>query len=183
MGETATKEIMESITERRSWRKYTGEQVSKEDLEKIIKCMQNAPTGVDFQSYDFYVVTNKEKLAEIAKLTFDSLPEQFKFHVPSPDFIFYGAPAVIFIQGTRKYREDCYRFDIGTILTSGAVAAESLGLGSCIVGLVSAVDPNSVKPILGSASSEPLYALLVGNKDPSFVPADKPINHRVSVNN
>ena len=52
---------------RRSVRKYTGEPVPEEKLDKVIKAGLAAPTSRDFRPCDFYVVRNKAVLAELSQ--------------------------------------------------------------------------------------------------------------------
>jgi nitroreductase len=55
------------IHDRKSVRNFTGQFISKEDLETILKAGMAAPTAVNKQPWSFVVVTEKAKILELAK--------------------------------------------------------------------------------------------------------------------
>jgi nitroreductase len=55
-------EALEAIQRRRTVRKYTGEPVAREDLEKIVDAGRLAATGNNRQPWDFIVVTDREMI-------------------------------------------------------------------------------------------------------------------------
>ena len=58
------------IHERKSVRSYTGEPVSKEDIDKILHAAMAAPAAIHMMPWKFIVVTNRAKLKVLA----DGLP-------------------------------------------------------------------------------------------------------------
>ena len=63
-------EAFEAIQKRRSVRKFTGDIVPREHLEKIVDAGRLAATGSNRQPWDFIVVTDQEmieKLTEVGK--------------------------------------------------------------------------------------------------------------------
>ncbi|HDH03538.1 MAG TPA: nitroreductase family protein, partial [Actinobacteria bacterium] len=60
-----TERVLEFITKRRSIRKFTGESISRESLETILKAAMAAPSANNARPWQFLVVTNKEKIAAI----------------------------------------------------------------------------------------------------------------------
>ena len=60
------KDALTVIEERKSVRNYTGEKVSKADLEKILHAAMSAPAAIHMLPWKFIVVTNKEKLEKLA---------------------------------------------------------------------------------------------------------------------
>ena len=57
---------MNSIFHRISVRKYKDKPVEKEKIMTIIKAGMQAPSATNQQPWEFYVVTNKEKLKQLA---------------------------------------------------------------------------------------------------------------------
>ena len=55
-------EALEAIQKRRTIRKYSGEPVAREDLEKIVDAGRLAATGNNRQPWDFVVVTDREMI-------------------------------------------------------------------------------------------------------------------------
>ena len=60
---------MNSIFHRISVRKYEDRPVEKEKIMQILKAGMQAPSAGNQQPWEFYVVTNKEKIAELSKTT------------------------------------------------------------------------------------------------------------------
>ena len=60
---------MESIYSRVSIRKYQDRPVEKEKTEAILRAAMQAPSAGNQQPWEFYVVTNKAKLAALSKVS------------------------------------------------------------------------------------------------------------------
>ncbi len=60
------KEALSVIHSRKSVRNFTGEEVNRGDLEKIVKAGMAAPSAVNMQPWSFVVVTEREILDELA---------------------------------------------------------------------------------------------------------------------
>ena len=58
-------EALEAIQKRRTVRKYTGEPIAREDLEKIVDAGRLAATGNNRQPWDFVVVTDREMVERL----------------------------------------------------------------------------------------------------------------------
>ena len=59
---------LEFIYQRHSVRQFTTEQIPEETIKELIKAATHAPSGKNQQNWHFVVITNKIKLAEIARL-------------------------------------------------------------------------------------------------------------------
>ncbi|WP_018616614.1 nitroreductase family protein [Segetibacter koreensis] len=64
------KDALTVIRERKSVRNYTGEPVSKKDIEEILRAAMAAPAAVHMEPWKFIIVTDKLKLKSLA----DGLP-------------------------------------------------------------------------------------------------------------
>jgi len=60
------KDALTVIHERKSVRSYTGEAVSKEDIDKILRAAMAAPAAIHMLPWKFIVVTDKAKLKALA---------------------------------------------------------------------------------------------------------------------
>ena len=58
-------DALEAIRKRRSVRKYTGDPIPREDLEKIVDAGRLAATGNNKQPWDFIVVTEREMIDKL----------------------------------------------------------------------------------------------------------------------
>ncbi len=59
--------VLDAIFSRRSIRKYTGETISNELLETLLRAGQAAPSAHNYQPWHFVVVRDPEKLQQIAE--------------------------------------------------------------------------------------------------------------------
>lgn len=149
-----TKDVLEVIYNRRSVRSYKETPVNSGDLETILNAGRMAPSALNMQPWRFYVVSKQEILIplgrDIARL---STKEMIKagpanmFHAAAHFLhfsggiqklrnemaIFHGAPVVIFI--TADKNNEWAAIDIGMCAENMMLAAKSLGLDSCPIGL------------------------------------------------
>ena len=58
---------MNSIFHRISVRKYQDRTVEKEKIEQILRAAMQAPSATNQQPWEFYVVTDREKIKELSK--------------------------------------------------------------------------------------------------------------------
>ena len=58
-------DALEAIRKRRSVREYTGDEIPREDLEKIVDAGRFAPTGWNKQPWDFIVITDVEMIQKL----------------------------------------------------------------------------------------------------------------------
>ncbi|WP_371379836.1 nitroreductase family protein [Sporomusa aerivorans] len=59
---------LEFIKKRHSVRQFTDEQIPEQTIREIIKAATCAPSGKNQQNWHFVVITDKQKIAEIARL-------------------------------------------------------------------------------------------------------------------
>ena len=110
---------MKELFTRRSIRKYSSQEISPEQIKEILKAAMASPSARNEQPREFYVITNKEMIKELAKT---SKTTEFAD----------GAPLVII----PCYREKEERYDFNLIDLSACtenllLAVTSLGLGAC----------------------------------------------------
>lgn len=60
-------DVLQAISTRRSIRKFTGEPLSNEELEAVLRAGFWAPSAHNFQPWHFVVIRDAEKLEHIAK--------------------------------------------------------------------------------------------------------------------
>lgn len=124
-----TNPVLEAIGARRSNRAYKNEQLSKEQLDAILKAAVQAPSARNAQPWHFTAVQNKALLEEINQEVSKNLNEDV-------GDIFYAAPTVIFISAeTQGQTPRWARLDSGIAVYAIAMAAHSLGLGTVILGM------------------------------------------------
>jgi nitroreductase len=118
--------VLDTIASRRSIRGYKADQITKEELDALLAAAVQSPSANNAQPWHFSVVQDQAIFDEINK-------ESAKNFGQDLGDIFYGAPTAIFISADPKSRWG--RLDSGIAVENIAIAAESLGLGSVILGL------------------------------------------------
>jgi nitroreductase len=118
--------VLQAIADRRSIRSYKGENVTREQLDTLLKAALESPSARNAQPWHFSVTQNPALLREINGEVIKNLGEDV-------GDIFHGAKTAVFLScdaGSRWGRLDC-GIAVGII----ALAAHSIGLGSVILGM------------------------------------------------
>mgnify|MGYP000903898726 CR=1 FL=1 len=129
-------ETLNIIRSRRSIRKYTAQLVNDENLRAILDAAVYAPSAMNSQGWHFSVVRGAEMLAKIrAVMTQNMLASGVQRMVERasvPGFVpFYNAPVLVILSADPAYK--FAQMDCGIAVQTIALAAESLGIGSCIM--------------------------------------------------
>jgi nitroreductase len=69
-------ELLNAIYGRRAVRKFTGEQIARPDLERLITTATQAPSAMNLQPWAFAVVQGADRLAEYSERSKRYLMEQ-----------------------------------------------------------------------------------------------------------
>ncbi len=111
---------MNEIYTRRSIRKYTGQLVEKEKIEKMLDAAMNAPTAMNKQEWRFIVVQNQELLNKIAD------------NHPYANMIRESSTAII-VCGDKEAttNEEFIYTDCGAAIQNMLLTAVTEGLGTC----------------------------------------------------
>ena len=165
-------EVLETIKSRRSIRKYLPEQINNEELDIILESAIYAPTGHNDQPWHFTVIQNKELIDEMSAVSKKLMEESsvdwmVKMGKSEHLHLFYNAPTVIVVsgkKGTVSPFADCC-----AAIQNMLIAAESLDIGSCWIGLVKFFfeNPENVKKLNLPENYEPYYAVCLGYKGSS----------------
>ncbi len=142
-------DFFEAIRNRRSIRKYEDKKVENEKIQKVLEAARLAPSAMNRQPYQVYVVSNKEILARINS-------------VCNQD---WKAPTMIALvcfpeeAWVRDDGEAFWKADAAIVMNQISLAAFTEGLGTC---WIAAFKENEVKEILGidSAYRVPLLSPL-----------------------
>jgi nitroreductase len=178
-------ETLQTIYERRAIRKYKSRPVEHEIIEKIIDAGRMAPSAINQQEWKFYILTNKDTIKTFSKEIAKTSAKEFlksgvkeavktvgslfhSFHSIDlfkwTDPIFHGAPVVIFI--TAPTNDEWADLDIGMCAENMMLAAKTLGLDSCPVGLAKFVEQTDMFYKLKIPATEKVHlAVILGYGD------------------
>jgi nitroreductase len=136
-------EVFEAIQKRHSARAYSGNEVSKKKVERILEAGRLAPSAGNIQPRHFIVVIDAHKRKKLSKGRFA------KFLVE--------APIVLVGCGDKKASPNWYVVDTTIAMQNIVLAATSEGLGTCWVG---SFNENQVKELLKIPERFRVIALL-----------------------
>lgn len=140
---------MRGIFHRVSIRKYESKPVEQEKIEKILKAAMAAPSATNQQPWEFYVVTNTEKIEELSGAS--------RYAKPC-----HNAP-VVFVPcyriGTKA--PDYCEIDLSAAVENMLLEIDELGLGGVWMGIAPGVERmKKVRDILDIPSELRAFALV-----------------------
>lgn len=122
-------EVMKAILERRSTRGFDDVQLTEAQIQTLVDAALASPTARNTQMWHFSFVQNKEVL--------DELRTYMAQQMDRADFdVFYNAPTVVFISRPAEAKNRFIQVDCGIACQNIVLAAQSMGLGSVIIGMV-----------------------------------------------
>jgi len=165
-------ETIKTIFNRRSVRNYLSEQLKAEELDLIIKAGLSAPSARNQQSWHFTVIQNRKVIDDLNKDAKEVLGKMDDEHLQEiatdENFnIFYNAPTIIVISGEKSATASIV--DCSAATQNMNIAAESLNIGTCWIGLVSLLFRSErvqdwIKLLALPEGFDPYYAITLGYK-------------------
>jgi nitroreductase len=133
--------ILENIKGRRSVRAFTNEPIARGDLEQIVEAALWAPSGQGKQAWQFTVVCNQARIAELAAAIADQLGRD-------PNHYTMYRPAALVIASNDRDNPHGIP-DCACALQNVFLAAHSLGLGSVWINQLKGLcDEPRIRPVL-----------------------------------
>lgn len=154
----AGNETIKTIFDRRAVRQYGQQMIDDDLLDQILDAGRMAPSAMNRQPWKFYIVTHRDTINAFSKAIARVVPKIFlKMALKHPvksiktllhssprlpkageDHIFHGAPVVIFITSPKD--NEWAGLETGMCAQNMMLAARSIGLGSCPIGLARYID-------------------------------------------
>lgn len=173
--------FLDVLKRRRSIRKYLPDQIKDDELSAIMEAATYAPSGHNCQPWHFTVIQNKETIEfmnEKIKQQMISSSQEWAVKLGNSKqyHVFHHAPTVVIISGDKTAHsplplagtEFSYTplVDCAASIQNVMLAAESLGIGSCWIGVVNFFFPlPDVKELGIPANYQPYFAVTLGYKD------------------
>jgi nitroreductase len=123
------KDALDFIKARRSVRKFTPMPVPSKLLDRVVEAGLYAPTGHNRQTTVILKITDPETVRKLGKVN-GEIFGKLNGGNPMPDG-FYGAPVVLCVLSPKDNSTKIW--DGSSVISSMALEASSLGLGSCWV--------------------------------------------------
>ncbi|MCO1660087.1 nitroreductase family protein [Pseudonocardia humida] len=153
----------DAIRARRNVRTFTDQSLDPADLDRILEAGWRAPSAKNRQAWDFVLVTDRDRLAELATVW------QGARFIPGS-----RATIVLTVPDPEEERFPAIdRFDLGQVTMAMMIAATDLGIGS---GHASVRDQDALRRIIGMPHGHSGVALIgLGH------PADRPLGPPVAL--
>ena len=132
------------LSSKRSIRGFKNKKIPRNVMEKVLNSMKYAPTAANIRELRCTIISDDDKIKELSNAVMDAIiasnnagysENLKKAKELGIDSIFYKAPHVMIIHSDNP--SDTMNSTIG--LTYAMVSAQSLGLGSCWIGLAHGV--------------------------------------------
>jgi nitroreductase len=117
-------ETWAAIRSRRNVRSYREGAIAPQDLDRILEAARRAPSAGNQQAWDFVVCTDREQLAQLARVG------------PAAGHVAAAAAAIALVAPSADDPglRDLIQFDLGQASMSVMLAAADLGIGSAHAG-------------------------------------------------
>lgn len=123
-------QVLEVMKTRSSTRAYTDEALTESELDSVLKAGLQAPTGMNRQEIRFSVVRGDNPI--LTEL--DEEKRRLRGQEKQQHNFYYEAPVLIFLSAEDNFKWS--KVDAGIAVQNMALAAESMGLGTLIIGCV-----------------------------------------------
>ncbi len=140
-------DVIQTIMERRSVRRYQEKQIPREDCGLIVDAGLAAPSGMNRQAVHITVVRNKEMIDRITrelKAAVARMPQnRYREYVGAAAYtVNFGAPTFIIVAANMAAAGTPVQ-DCSCVLENMFLAARSLNIGSCWVNQLGSVTEDS----------------------------------------
>jgi nitroreductase len=150
-------ETWDALRARRDIRSFSDRAIAPADLDRILEAARRTPSSINWQPWDFVVVTDRAQLVDLAKVFHGAI------HVArSAATIALVAPLP-----ADAMRRDWIQYDLGQATMSIMICAADLGIGS---GHAAVADQDHARTVLGLPANRWCVYLV-----PLGYPADRPL--------
>lgn len=182
-------EVLNVIAERSSIRAYKKQKLTEAEIKSLITAGLQAPTAKNLQEIHISVLDGSHPiLAEIeqekrALLAAEADENGKEAILNNPNNFYYDAPTVFILSADKDFYWS--KLDAGISVENIALAAQSLGLGSLIIGIIRGALEGEKKEYFAKALQFPenyeyAIAVAVGHKDTEKAPHEIDLEKSVS---
>lgn len=137
------------VRSRQACREFNDKPLEKTTVLEIANLATLSPSACNSQPWKMYVVTNGENLLKTAEAL--GVNGHNKFLNKAKAFIVLAEKQAVLKPGVTFDRYHFVKYDIGELLAYITLAAESVGVSSCIIGMV---DQNLINSAVGLSDGE-----------------------------
>lgn len=152
-------DFLSLVDSRQSDRAYDADRsVEPDKLERILEAGRLAPSACNAQPWRFVVITDKELAMKVGKAAAGLGMNKFARQAPVHILIVEESANITSLLGGKVKNKHFPLIDIGIVAAHLTLAAESEGLGSCIIGWF---DEKEIKRLTGIPDSKRLLLDIV----------------------
>ncbi len=152
-------DFLSLVNSRQSDRAYDADRsVEPDKLERILEAGRLAPSACNAQPWKFVVITDKELAMRVGKAAAGLGMNKFARQAPVHILIVEESANITSLLGGKVKNKHFPLIDIGIVAAHLTLAAESEGLGSCIIGWF---DEKEIKRLTGIPDSKRLLLDIV----------------------
>lgn len=161
-----------TLFSRASVRSYTGEPISSEELDMILKAANASPVGMgQYENLHLTVIKNKALLDRIdaAGAALFQMPDSHPL---------YGAPMMILVSHKKGMENTTYS-DAAIVVHNMALAATELGVGNCYIWgatMAMAASPELVQQLNLPEGFIPCCGIVLGKTDYQYKEREIPVD-------
>ncbi len=137
------------IRTRQSCRDFNDKPLDKKIVEEIATLSMLCPSACNSQPWNMYVVTSPDRIKKTAEAL--GLNGHNKFLSGAKAFIVVAEKQATLKEGVRFDRNHFVKYDVGELLAYITLTAKSMGVESCIIGMV---DQNLIGDAVGLKEGE-----------------------------
>ena len=126
--------VIEAIMARRSIRHYTDAPVARGTLLKIAECGINAPNAMNRQDWEVRIIDSRDFFDGVTGIMKEEMPSFVNTDDPKFRNGFRNATAAFAIASPAEDPSGMLLQNVGLMSENICLAAQSLGLGTCIMG-------------------------------------------------
>lgn len=139
-------DVIKAIKERRSTRRYKAKEIPENIINEIIEAGRYAPSAMNRQPWKFLVITNKSLIKELSDVMTKKLLN-ISTHIKErmktmEDPVFYSAPLLVLVLGEEN--DEWIYADCGISSQNMMLAAQSLGIASCFIGMTKHIEGEKI---------------------------------------
>lgn len=173
-------QVLETMKQRSSTRAYSAEKLTQAELSSILEAGLQAPTGMNRQEIRFSVVNGDHPVLE----ELDAEKRRLRGQEKLPNNFYYEAPTLIFLSAEDEFKWS--KVDAGIAVENMVLAAESLGLGTLIIGCIYDAMHGEKKEYFSQTLQIPegysfQIALAVGRKTDNKMPHEYDFKKQVAI--
>ena len=179
--------VLDVIHSRRSVRRYRPDPVPQDALEAVLDAALWAPSACNGQPWHFTALVSSGRIDALDQASRSALAtaplEWAAALAQNPAFrMFYGAPTVVVVSG-RKDESFPAVVDCSIAAQNLVLAAESLGLSSCWIGLTYWYfqTEEARRELEIPEGYEPLFAVTLGYREGPALPGPERKGHPVTI--